>query len=92
MRLSVGVEHPDDLIWDLEQALKAVWGSGVAARGRGHRASNGLQEEVLVVVGACIAHRPVQVGIRRVVALNDLGRHHAADGGKDGIPVVPPPE
>ncbi len=24
VRLSVGVEHPDDLIWDLEQALKAV--------------------------------------------------------------------
>lgn len=24
VRLSIGVEHPDDLIWDLEQALKAV--------------------------------------------------------------------
>lgn len=24
VRLSVGVEHPEDLIWDLEQALEAV--------------------------------------------------------------------
>jgi methionine-gamma-lyase len=24
VRLSVGVEHPEDLIWDLEQALAAV--------------------------------------------------------------------
>ncbi|MCB0787580.1 MAG: PLP-dependent transferase, partial [Flavobacteriales bacterium] len=24
VRLSVGVEHPDDLIWDLEQALNEV--------------------------------------------------------------------
>ncbi|MCC7505598.1 MAG: PLP-dependent transferase, partial [Saprospiraceae bacterium] len=30
VRLSVGVEHPDDLIWDLEQALARVPAAGIA--------------------------------------------------------------